>query len=138
MVIFSPALGGKLDVRGSILTGQVTPGSTPRVGRPGCSTLPVGISSLASVGGRIASVSCGAARSNATGLLGAVIEDTKKITIGVGPFVVVVFIVGSIDSKVGAIFPATGVLSSELVIYQGGGVGDGRRFVGEMTGLGIF
>ena len=137
MVIFSPALGGKLDVRGSILTGQVTPGSTPRVGRPGCSTLPVGISSLASVGGRIASVSCGAAWSNATGLLGAVIEDTKKITVGIGPLVVV-FVVGGIDSKVGAIFPAASALSSRLVIYQRGGVGDGGSFVGKMAGLGIF
>ena len=91
-------------------------------------------SSLATVCGRITSIAGGAARRNAASLFGTIIQDAEEITIGVGPFVLII-VIGSINSKIGPISPGASSISSRLAINQRGGVGDGRGFVGEMTGF---
>ena len=116
-------------MRRAILIAQVAPGRR----RSRSSIFLIMVSSLASVCGRITSIAGGAARRNAASLFGAIIEDAEKITIGVGPFVII-FIVGGINSKVGTISPGA-PSSPRLVVGQGGRVSHGRSLIREMTGL---
>ena len=135
VVVFPPTPGGKLDMRRAVLVASIAPGVASGVGRSRSRTLLVMSSSLATVCRRITSIPGGATRRNAASLLGTIVEDTEEIAIGVCPLILI-FIVGSINSEVGTTSPgASSSTGSRLVICQGGRVGHGRSLIGEMTGL---